>query len=630
MRVFMAEHTNYIGKTHFRDYVGGLPHQWIFDHLIAGAGGARRILSSAMIKEAVAKFACKTSLSARFRGLEPDLRLRCARVYLMGGSGLGLEDPSVYAEDPLLPSLLVFAAQNGVLAEGVRLFGFDEFEAALRPLMAEALAEACVGGECASASSSPVYPWRPLNDVAALCSLAAQGQLTRSVHGGLSRSALNTLKRLVHDSTLTGKSVSDGEPGHPAGFLIGFCLSEGLIIDVGTEYRINRQKFVAWADRSMKERLNRLTAYAVKFLGGFGLALARELLGSCEGRWLSVNSLVLEAEREALVRAVNVLVFLGYAHTGSHHSSSGPRFAFCKFVDAADADDADKLFAKEQKRDTVVMSDFTVVIPQEVSPADLFEFSKIGILSAFDKVYKGQITKESISNALSAGVDAAEMRAWLRERKASANVEKTVDEWIREFSRLAVCRGAVLVTSDEKVTRQVASLEQLRKHLVEVSAHTVFRVRPGSEQKVQDILEKLGFDTRAPGGLVDVAGKHEDKSADALCGFDNNEECWRLLTDFSPAPEVPKPAMRWTKYSSELKALEINEMIQVVDYALLTGNALTIDYDGSASIKQSIYTVMPISIDKGLDAAVEAEVPCVRGRKQFYLNKIKRIGVVAQ
>jgi hypothetical protein len=375
----------------------------------------------------------------------------------------------------------------------------------------------------------------------------------------------------------------------------------------------------------MKERLNRLTAYASEFLGDFGLELMYELLAHAEGRWLSVNSLVPEAERDALVRAVNVLAFLGYVHIGGQ-SSSGVRFAPCKLAEG----DVDQLCAKERKRDTVIMSDFSVVIPQEVSPSELFEFSKIGILTAFDKVYKGQITKESIGNALSAGIAKDDLRGWLRGRNASANVVKTVDEWIREFSRLFVCNGSMLVTSDEKVTRQIASFEPLRRHLVEVSAHTVFMARPGSEHKVQDILEKLGFDTRVSGGLADIAVKSKEKSSDACNDYSADKKHWMPLTDFTPAPEVQPLAMRWTKYSAELKALGINEMIQVVDYALLTGNALTIDYDGSASIQRSIYTVMPLSIDKGIDAAVEAEIPCVRGRKQFYLNKIKRIGVVAQ
>ena len=618
----MTEHSTSICATRFRGYVDGLPHQWILDNLIADAGESRRILSSVMVKEAVAKFVTKSALARHFKALAPELGLQCAQAYLMGGNGLGLAEPAAYAKEPLLASLLVFAAQNGGGASGVKLFGFDEFEPALRPLMAEALAEA--GAACECSPPAPVCLWRPLNDIVALCSLALHGELTRSVHGGLSRAALGTLKQVVHDSTLTGRSVPDGEFGHPAGFLMGFCLHEGLIADAGPEYCLNQQRFASWQGRSMKERLHRMAVYASEFLGCFGLELMNELSERAEGRWLSVNALVPKAERPALVRALSVLEFLGRAHISHSHSSSGTRFTAHRLA----AVDVDRLCAKEHKRDTVIMSDFSVVIPQEVSPPELFEFSKVGALTAFDKVYKGQITKESVSNALSAGVDDDDMRGWLRERRAPANVVKTVDEWVREFSRLFVVSGSALVTSNEKVTRQIAALEPLRKHLTEVGAHTVFRIRPGSEQKVFDILEKLGFDTRAPGGLADIQ-RQDEKPSGVDDGIAVNEKRWQPLTDFSFTVETPQPAMNRTKYGGGLKQLGISEMIHVVDYAILTSQALVIDYAGSASIKQSIYTVMPTDIDRGIDAAVEAEIPCVRGRKQFYLNKIKRIGVVS-
>ena len=604
---------------HFRDYVGKLPHQWVLDNLATGADRSRRIVSSAMIKDAVVKFAARPALAKRFQALSPELRLKCARVYLTGG--MALTEPAAQARsEPLLASLLVFAAgeRHRVGGEEVRLFGFDEFEPALRPLMADALIEAGAAGECAPVA---VCPWRPLNDIAALCSLASQGQLTRSVHGGLSRSALNALKRLTHDPTLTGRSVQDGDAGHPAGFLIGFCLGEGLIVDAGQEYRLNRQRFAAWLDKGMRERMRGLNEFAAVFLGSFGLGVLREMFSRAQGRWLSVGALVPESSRAALTRAIAVMEFLGCAHAG--HSSGGARFAPCRIFD----DDIDKLYAAEPKRGTVVMPDFTAVIPQEVSPSELFDFSKIGMLIAFDKVYRGQITKESVSNALSVGVEAERMREWLGECRAAANVSKTVDEWIREFSRLFVDRGAVLVSSDEKVTRQIASLEPLSKYLTKVSAHTVFMIRPGSEQKALDMLEKLGFDTRAPGSAADAAdaAKREDSPVPAAA----SERQWEPLTDFSVASPAPRPANR-TKYGAGLRELEPNEMAHVADYAILTGHAVVIDYAGSTNIKQGVYTVTPYGVDKGIDAAIVAEIPCVRGRKQFYFNKIKRMGVVTR
>jgi hypothetical protein len=624
------------GITAFLDYVGVLPHRWVLDNLISGASDAsRRIVSSAMIKEAVAGFVARASLVRRFGALPPELRLRCAQVYLMGSVGLSLPaDPAAYRREPLLTSLLVFAAQAGAGTGVARLFGFGEFEPALRALMASELLGAGDAGEC-SVPPPAACPWRPLNDAAAVCSFAAQGRLARNVHGGIARSALNSLKRVVHDPTLSGRGVPDGAPGHPSGFLIGYCLKEALIIDAGAEYALNRQGLSNWLDRSMRDRLNRLNAYAEEFLDGAGLCLARELLCRAEGRVIAVNRLLPESDRPAFARAVGVLEFLGRVHVW--HSHGGVRFTPCQPVDG----DADTLYAKEPKRDILIMPDFSVIIPQEVSPSELFDFSRIGMLCAFDKVYCGHITKESVSNALSAGVDAGQLRGWLRGRNAAANVVSTVDEWVREFGRLYVSRGAVLASGDETVTRQLAALDALRKHLTEVKAHTVFMINPGSERKVLDILEKLGFDTRAPGGqAAHVSVAKAEAAAPADGAADAREpnafggaRRLTLLTDFDADRKPPPPqasVMIRTKYGSGLKALEQSDMMHVVDYAMLTNQALVIDYDGSAYIKRDIYTVVPLGLDKGIDAAVEAEIPFVRGRKQFYLDKIKRIAVVAR
>ena len=621
----MTEHSkqNSPQALRFEDYAGKLPHELILGNLVSGGDGARRIVSSVTLREAAAKFSAPAALVRRFNSLPPELRLLCAQVYLTGGNGLVWGEPDAASKEPFLTSLLVYAAQRegagGANGPTARFFGFEEFEPALRPVMAEALAEAGCAGECAAHTAPPL--WRPLNDVAALCSLAFQGQLGRSLHGGLSRSALNALRKLANDPTLTGRSVPEGLPGHPAGFLIGYCLHDALILDAGPDYLLNRQKFAAWSEKSMKERMHRLTNYAAEFLGGFGLELARELLLRGEGRWMSVNSLVPEAERPLLTRALGVLEFLGCLHTG--HSSGALRFAPHK----RDDDDIDKHYAKQVARDTVVMPDFTVVIPQEAPPSEIFGFSAVGLLTGFDKVYKGQITKSTVSSALSAGGGAAEIREWLRARRASANVAKTVDEWIREFERLFVSHDAAVFVSDEKTAKAISGLEPLRKHLVKVDTHTVFRIRPGSEHKVLDILEKLGFDTRVPDGQAEAAAKHEDVPTDGS----SEKKPWKPLTKFSSAAKNPTPpAMKRTKYGSGLKSLELNEMIHVVDYALLTGSSLVIDYEGSAYIKESIYTVTPVWIDRGIDAAVDAEIPCVRGRKRFFLSKIKRIGVIEQ
>ena len=85
--------------------------------------------------------------------------------------------------------------------------------------------------------------------------------------------------------------------------------------------------------------------------------------------------------------------------------------------------------------------------------------------------------------------------------------------------------------------------------------------------------------------------------------------------------------MRGTKYGSELKVLDTSEIVHVIDYAILTGGVVSFDYEGSPYLKQGIYTVKPLSFQKGIDPAFEGEVTRTKSKKMFYLRKIRKIGV---
>jgi hypothetical protein len=604
------------GSMRFRDYVKKLPHQWILDNLICGGDKTRRILSSAMIEEAVSKFSCEASLIRRFEELPNSLKLKCSQVYLMGGNGLTLPAANDLLNDSLLSSLLVFAAQNRA---STKFFGFDEFEPILRPLMAKTLVQAGLSTK-ANAKNAAVCPWRPLNDVSAVCSMVFHNLLKRSRYGGISRSGLNQLKHLVHDSTLTGKGKADKEEYHPAGFLIGYCQKEAFVVAVESGYALDLPLFKAWLKKSVKARLSGIMGYASVFCDYFGFALLQEMLHICGTSPLSVKSISEEQDRETLLQALKVFDFLGYLSLDE--SNSDMFFTPCRFTSS---EDPDKLLSNHKTVSMIIMPDFSVIIPQEVSPSELFDYANIGILKFFDKVYKGQINRQSVCNAMSRGVDDTDMRLWLLKRTSPANVLSTVEEWCREFSRLYVCHDTILVSSNEKVTLQLSAYEQLREHLTQVSAHTVFRIRSGSEQKIFDILEKLGFDPRTPDEQPAVIPCVENQMAAPV------EKSWKALTDFPSAGAAESTlTMRRTKYGSELKALDISEMTHVVDYAILTAQQIIIDYEGSSLIKQNVYTILPLSLQKGPEPVIEAQLLRSKTRKMFFLRKVKRIGVVQQ
>ncbi|MDR2728270.1 MAG: hypothetical protein LBB56_03995 [Chitinispirillales bacterium] len=600
----------------FRDYVKKLPHQWILDNLICGGDKTRRILSSAMIEEAVLKFSREDSLIRRFEELPDSIKLKCSQVYLMGGNGLAPPAENDFFNDPLLSSLLVFAAQNRA---NTRYFGFDEFEPILRPLMAKTLVQKGLTAK-ANAKNAAVCPWRPLNDVSAVCSMVFHNILKRSRYGGISRAGLNQLKHLVHDATLTGKGKADEKEYHPAGFLIGYCQKETFIAAVESGYVLNLPLFKAWLKKSVKARMSGIMDYAYTFCGHFRFALLTEMLSVCGTSPLSVKLIVDEQDMETLLQALKVFDFLGYLNL--EESDGGLFFTPCRFTNE---EDPDKLLSNQKTASIVIMPDFSVVIPQEVSPEELFDYANIGILKTFDKIYKGQINRHSVCNALSRGVDDKDIRHWLLNRASPANVLSTVEEWCREFSRLYVCHDTILVSSNEKVTLQLSACEQLREHLTPVSAHKVFRIRSGSEQKIFDILEKLGFDPRTPDEQPAIIFNVENQTAAPA------ENHWKPLTDFSSSAGGVSErtlTMRRTKYGSELKALDISEMTHVIDYAILTAQQIIIDYEGSSLIKQNIYTVLPLSMQKGAEPVIEAQIPHSKTRKMFFLRKVKRIGVV--
>ncbi|MDR0306016.1 MAG: hypothetical protein LBI42_04160 [Chitinispirillales bacterium] len=604
------------GIIRFRDYIKKLPHQWILDNLICNADKSRRILSSAMIEETVSKFVSKQSLAERFEGLPQEFKLKCAQVYLMGANGLGVACQDDFVNDTLLNSLLVFAAVDRGIT---RYFGFDEFEPHLRSLMAQALCEAGRGSRTAAKQQAAVYPWRPLNDVAAVCSMAFQKLLKRSRFGGISRSGLSQLKRLVHDSTLTGKGGDRDAGGHPSGFLIGYCLRNKLIAPAESEYILDQRRFDTWLKTGVKERLLEFIEYASVFCGRFGFELLTGVLDKCEGKWFTVKNMVPEPDREIFLQALKVYDFLGFLAV--ENLSGEARFTQLRNVNG----DPDRLLSNQEAVPMIIMPDFSVIIPQEVSPPELFSYANIGILKSFDKVYKGQINRQSVSNAMSQGVDDTDIRLWLLKRNSPANVLSTVEEWAREFSRLYVCHGAILVSSTEKVTLQLCAYEHLKKYLTPVDNHAVFRILPEGEQEVLETLEKLGFDPRASDEHPAVTSC-EDKCVETLA-----EKSWEAVTDFSCASAFERAVpMRGTKYGEQLKELDINEMSHVVDYAILTGQRIIIDYEGSAFIKQNTYTVLPLALQKGPDPVIEAEVSRTKARKQFFLRKVRRIGVVSQ
>lgn len=586
----------------FTDYIKKLPPQWVIEHFLKGSEGPRKVLSSSMIEDAVRKFSTPENLCKKYLQLPSDLQYRCAQVYLSGDHGVTLKTSNPF-EDPLLLTFFTYAA---ILNDGtVRIFGFNQFEKHLRLEFVKVLYKVSVVEHFPPPSET--IPWRVLNDIATIAGLCLQGSIAKKRNGGINRTSMNLLKKLVS----TGIALNTKKSEYVYSVAIAYLQKERMVIETETDYRLVLPAFSMWLTEKITDRLHGIESFCFEYSGGWNRELILALIKS-SNNWISCRIFPEQDQPEA-IDALYAIWFSGLIDL----QYKGEEIVFSKSKHAEKK-------SMEEKQEIIVMPNFSTIIPQEVDPAELFRFNELGLLQSFDRVYWGKISKQSILNSCTRGVDPAQILQRLNNWKTPLNVLETVREWIREFLRLYITDQNMLVSSDEKVTMQINSYDPIRSFIEPVSAHAVFRIKKGSEEKVREILQNLGFDTRMPG---------QDKSAESMQQI-SQETVAPLTTGWKPITEVEKPVeqtpspMRGTKYGSELKVLDTSEIVHVIDYAILTGGVVSFDYEGSPYLKQGIYTVKPLSFQKGIDPAFEGEVSRTKSKKMFYLRKIRKIGVI--
>lgn len=590
------------GALDFTDYIKRLPSQWIIEHFLQKAEGPRKILSSSMIEDTVAEFSSPESLQRLFLQLPSELQLRCALVYLSGDHGITIGVSNAF-EDPLLLTFLTYAASTN---QGtVRIFGFHQFEKHLHTEFIKVLRGAATVEHLPAPSET--FPGRVLNDITTIAGLCLQGQITKKRNGGISRASLILLKKLVD----AGIGLKSEKSEYAYTIAIAYLKKKKLLIETETGYQLILPAFSRWLTEKMSVHLHEIETFCFEYSGGWNRELFLGLIKTNANNWISAK-IFPPQDLEDAIDTLHSLWFCGLIEL----KRKGDEVVFCKARHA-------ERQAAEQKKRIIVMPDFSSIIPQEIDPAELFSFNELGVLQSLDRVYWGKISKQYILNSCTRGVDPAQIMKLLTAWNAPSNVVETVREWIREFLRLYIADQSLLVSSDEKVTMQINAYEPIRSYLEPVNAHAVFRIRKGSEENVREILQNLGFDTRMPG-----QDKYVETEQPVSEEFINPVKIWVPVTEVEKVEEQAVSPMRGTKYGSEMKVLDTSEIVHVIDYAILTGATISFDYEGSPYLKPGLYTVKPLSFQKGIDPAFEGELTRTKSKKMFYLKKIRKIGVL--
>lgn len=591
----------------FTEYLKKLPPAWVLEHFFDDADEQRKILSSAMIEESAKAFAIASELEKRFGLLEKSQQLRCALMYLLGATGISSEG-NAGLEDPVVAQFLGYAARD--TKGSMRIFPFLEFEPLLRDKVVATLLPVMV--HSTAGHTSPQWPWRCSTTVTLFVALAAQHQLVRKKNGQLGMAATQQIKKLVH----LGDLKKNDDVYFLTDVVLGYCTSNDLLYEGDNEYQLNSPVFSEWLQLPNAEREQTVVSYIVKNGGGWSIALLKRLCADANGKWFS-NKTVSKDDLPAFRNGLAGLQLCGILEV----KKAGNDLLFQCIPDAVSV-------GGDTEQPVVIMPDFTIIIPQETKPETLFIFSRFCKIVSLDRVYHGSIEKSVCTEALSSGMEGDRILEALEQWNAPDNILESVREWIREFNRLALSEDSVLISAEQCITDQIDSLEPLQPYLEKIPAHTVYRIRPGSEHIVREIVRKYGFDERMPEMILSHGAVDED--VETLLSPDRDENEWTLIVENNPEEVKPAQAFRGTKYGAELKELELSEVVQVIDYAILTGQRLAFSYDGSPYLRKGIYTIIPKHCSKSAEPLLDGSLVRTGAHKQFYVQKILSIGVVPQ
>ncbi len=591
----------------FADYLGKIPHVLVFKHLLNTSSALRTIFSSSALHDTVKKYGSSQEVLKRFNTLSPQDQELCAMAYLFDKKGVPHSTISNF-ETSLLSSFLVYAEKDS--NDSWFLVGFDEFSDILMPSLTGIIAKS----PCVPMSNIPAESYGASQEsVANVVLFLAQcmlGEIKLSKNGKLTKGSETNLIRM-----LQCKSCSEIALPMLPNMLFEYCYSRQLVTTDDFSISLNIGKTLRWLESDRAQLIHDFSTFLNQHYGCFRSTFLEHLVGT--GLQLDILSDYLSDTILPFIQSTGIgLALAGIAHIAINDTCISITFTQQKQASIPLAYPATAI---------VVMGDFSALIPQETEPKQLFAFLALATVSSFDRVYKAKISREVVFESLALGFLPANMLKTLAQCNSPSNVIATVSEWIREFDRVSLCPDPVIIVSDDRVARQLLAYEPIARHITQIPSQHVFRVNPLRLEYLQQTLQKLGFDPRIPQPLESLNPEDSFDHAETLPMPTSKRVS---VTHFAEtATQSPARAVGAGKYSTILKPLDIHEMYHVIEYAIVTSERLIIEYTGAANIRKGTYTILPQTIERGVNPTVTASDLHHKWVKQFHLKLIAKIGV---
>lgn len=601
----------------FAAYLRELPPARVLERFVGAGQRERRILSAAELGRIATGFTDDSNLVRVFEDLAPDVKRACALAYLLLPEGVNAEE-TAGAGQALLESFLVHAVRDK--DNNLYYRGFDEFEPALRTVLASTLSAA--SARTLDNRHAWPLPVHVVNDLVLTLAMAGNGSIQTTKSGALAKASQVIVRRLLH----CGKTHWRRDLHRTLEIFLKFGASNGLLTEHHGVRRLHRAALARLLSHGVAHVYGALVRHAAASARPWHWALAMESFKGSSGDdsasvWHSLECMGTAAastlsEGAQLAEALG-LVCATVDGTETLVAASPDAMAVEKVASGVSTDES-----------LTVLPDFSVIVHQECQPTVLQDFCEVGELFSLDAVYRGTVSRQAVADSLFSGVSAAQVLSRLQLWRAPSNVIETVKEWIREFERVSIPEERVVMVSDPVLFGQLCQLAEVNELVVPVTLAGVLRIRQGREAEVRRILGGMGFDTRAPRALF--AGSDSDAGVTGADEFgERPEDGPELVTGEERRAVAPRRPTAGGKYGRELKSLAPTEMDHVIDYAIIMGHRLRVDYEGSPGLKRCEYEVAPESSTAGAEGVIEGEDCRTGTRKRWLRARIRAIGVLA-
>jgi hypothetical protein len=562
----------------FSEYIRKLDSSIVFDNLLES--GSKRVFSDALYNGIEERFTSPQSIADRVAELSEHEKNSLTQILLSGSGGFEVTD-----SEERVNILKNFLAYQQRVMDTLRLAPFtDTTETTLKQLLN------------VEESSEPVtiYSGSTL-DIALLVNLGENGTISYKQSGDLSKATIDSILPFTHFTKIAEQiKLPYSEQVLFLNEIIETLGKLSIFDSVDNKIEVSEENFNNWSILSDSELKEKLKETLLSSKSGFNAPLFTHLL---ENKKILVPQKFIIEGSTHLKKGFLILNWLGEL---SFESDKDENF-ICKTAVAS----------LESIETGQIMPDFSTFIPREITAKKLNQFLQIGSVTSLDMVYQAKIEKAKVLDALARGVDGQNILDLITEWRGATNLITSVEEWIRHFEELFFDVPYLALKSH--LAETVLKVPELNSLLEPVTDYKMYRIKDGSSQRVDKIINGLGYDLRLP---TATKGSGNFKSR-----LSNSQPL--ITADFSPVLKtIEKQANAYVgKYSGSLRKLSMGEMQKIMKYAIFMEERLTL------LIKEEEVIVMPLNVKLGEPAILECS-NSVGTVNHIPLDTIEKMGVI--